>query len=404
MKDTGIYPARPSPDSDSAITAVLTALRKHLGMEVGFISEFFGDRRRIRFVTADREQTLVCPGDVIPLSVGYCQRIVDGRLPELMADTSQVAAAMEIDFTRSVPIGSHIGVPVRLASGELYGTLCCFRAKPNYKLQDRDLEVMHAFADIIAGDLSRQRSADARGQADRAVIESALARNQPAVVYQPIVDLATEIVMGLEGLARFSLVPDRSPDKWFKAADAIGMGVELELNAVRNATQSLRCIPGKAYLALNCSPTLIRSGRLASVLAGFPLSRIVLEVTEHSIVDDFDLLQRSLRPLRTEGVKLAMDDAGAGFSSLQHLVQLRPDVIKLDLSLARVVGDDATARALVAALVAFANATSASVVAEGVETPGMAASYRELGVHGAQGYYFARPMPLEELTCFLDRR
>jgi EAL domain-containing protein (putative c-di-GMP-specific phosphodiesterase class I) len=386
-------------EAEVEIAAVLTALRKHLGMEVGFISEFFAEHRQIRFVTADREQTVVRVGDMIPLDQGYCQRIVDGRLPELMADTALIPEAIAIAFTRSIPVGAHMGVAIRLASGELYGTLCCFRATPNRRLDERDLGVMRAFAEIIAGDLHRRRMAEEGRQADRALIEGAIADNEPAVVYQPIVDLRTERTVGLESLARFGMAPRRSPDQWFAAAEAVGMGVSLELNALRNASGSLVRLPGKMYLSLNCSPALIRSGRLAGALAGMPLSRIVLEVTEHAIVDDFEALHRSLQPLREGGLKLAMDDAGAGFSSLQHLMQLRPEVIKLDLSLARVVDGDATTRALVAALVAFANETGASVVAEGVEGPRAASVYRKLGVHGAQGYYFARPMPLEDVMA-----
>lgn len=387
---------RPPAEADAAIAAVLTALRKHLGLDVGFISEFLPDRRRIRFVTADATQTVVCPGMEIPLSEGYCQRIVDGRLPELMADASLVPEATAIEFTASVPVGVHLGVPIRLASGELYGTLCCFGPMPRPDLRPRDLEVMRAFAEILAGPLSASRAAEMIRNRDRAVIEGALAGQAPNLVFQPIVDLLSGRALGLEGLSRFTLPPVRPPDEWFAAAEAVGLGVELELSAVRNAIALFARIPEPLYLSLNCSPALIRSGHLAAALAGTPLSRVVLEVTEHSMVDDFEQLQQALAPMRAVGVRLAMDDAGAGFSSLQHLMQLRPELIKLDLTLARVVDRDLTTRALVAALVTFANETGSQVVAEGVEDLRAARAYQELGVHGGQGYYFAHPLPLEE--------
>lgn len=390
--DWGRLPA----EADAAIVAVLTALRRHLKLEVGFVSEFLPDRRRIRFVTADAEQTIVWPGMEIPLSDGYCQLIVDGRLPEFMPDTSLVPEAMAISFTASVPVGAHLGVPVRLESGELYGTLCCFGPSPRGDLRPHDLEVIRAFAEILAGQLSLSRAAELLRKRDREVIEGVLAEREPRMVFQPIVDLRSSRTMGMEGLSRFGVLPERRPDQWFAAAEAVGLGVELELSAVRNAMGQLARIPEPMFVSLNCSPSLIRSGRLAAALAGTPMTRVVLEVTEHSIVEDFAQLQHALAPLRELGVRLAMDDAGAGFSSLQHLMQLRPELIKLDLSLARVVDRDRTTRALVAALVAFANETGSKVVAEGVEDMRTATAYQQLGVHGGQGYYFARPQALGE--------
>jgi EAL domain-containing protein (putative c-di-GMP-specific phosphodiesterase class I) len=118
-------------------------------------------------------------------------------------------------------------------------------------------------------------------------------------------------------------------------AAEIGLGTLLELAAIRIAQSSLSAFPDHVYLAVNASPKTILSGEFANTLVGMPAERIVLEITEHAHVDDYEGLSRALEPLRSRGVRLAVDDAGAGFSSLQHILQLRPDVIKLDMALTR---------------------------------------------------------------------
>lgn len=118
------------------------------------------------------------------------------------------------------------------------------------------------------------------------------------------------------------------------------------------------------------------------------------ELTEHAAVADYVELSRALEPLRRNGMRIAVDDAGAGFSSLQHIVALVPDVIKLDMSLTRSVDTDAARRALAAALVFFSKETSSTIIAEGVETTGELEALIELGVHGAQGYLLGRPLDL----------
>ena len=149
---------------------------------------------------------------------------------------------------------------------------------------------------------------------------------------------------------------------------------------------------------MNASPKTILSGELANTLIGMPAERIVLEITEHAHVDDYEGLLRALEPLRSRGVRLAVDDAGAGFSSLQHILQLRPDVIKLDMALTRHIHLDPARRALASALVAFARNTNSRIVAEGVETALELEALRAIGIEKAQGYFLGRPMPFDDAT------
>jgi EAL domain-containing protein (putative c-di-GMP-specific phosphodiesterase class I) len=206
---------------------------------------------------------------------------------------------------------------------------------------------------------------------------------------QPIVDLATGRVVGAEALARF---PDRrAPDVHFAEADSKGILIDLEIAAVRAALRRLAELPPSAYLTVNVSPATAVSPRLAAALAGTPAHRIVLELTEHAPVADYPTLEAALSSLRARGVRVAVDDAGAGFASMRHVLSLRPDVIKLDVSITRGVDEDLRRRELVRAMVSFSRATGCTLVAEGIETEDELAALRALGVRCGQGFHLGRP-------------
>ena len=216
------------------------------------------------------------------------------------------------------------------------------------------------------------------------------------MAYQPIFDLQDGHVVGLEALARFRSPPDRSTDTWLAEAEAVGRLLELELACLRTALRDLERLPQDAYLSLNVSPATAVAPELHDVLDGLPPERLVLEMTEHARVDDYPALKAALGGFRERGIRLAIDDAGAGFASLRHIVLLHPDLIKLDMTLTRDVHVDETRRALVVALVAFGSQIGASVIAEGVETAEQLATLRQAGVQFGQGFHLARPQVLSK--------
>ena len=216
------------------------------------------------------------------------------------------------------------------------------------------------------------------------------------MAYQPIFDLQDGHVVGLEALARFRSPPDRSTDTWLAEAEAVGRLLELELACLRTALRDLERLPEDAYLSLNVSPATAVAPELHDVLDGLPPERLVLEMTEHARVDDYPALKAALGGFRERGIRLAIDDAGAGFASLRHIVLLHPDFIKLDMTLTRDVHVDETRQALVVALVAFGSQIGASVIAEGVETEEQLATLRQAGVQFGQGFHLARPNSLPE--------
>ena len=215
-----------------------------------------------------------------------------------------------------------------------------------------------------------------------------------AIVFQPIFRIATHELAGHEALARFAGDPARPPDQWLIEAAAHGLQEHFELAAIRQALSGLDHFPTQTYVSFNVSPQTLIDGPIEAVLDGHPLDRLMLEITEHALVSDYARLNTRLTSLRRKGLRLAVDDAGAGFASFRHILELKPDVIKLDISLIHNINLDPARRALASALIRFARQTGSTILAEGVETDAELAVLRELKVTKAQGYLLGRPMPV----------
>jgi EAL domain-containing protein (putative c-di-GMP-specific phosphodiesterase class I) len=206
-------------------------------------------------------------------------------------------------------------------------------------------------------------------------------------------DLLDCSIVSLEALARFWTEPMRSPSVWFAEANEVGLGAELELAAIRSALQRIDDFPEGVALALNVSPATALDPRFCELLLGVA-ERIVIEITEHAQVDDYDALAAALAPLRQRGAQLAIDDVGAGFANLRHILRLAPDIVKLDLSLTQEISRDPARLALATSLVGFAGGVGARIVAEGISSDEDLTSLRALGVDYGQGFYLARPSAL----------
>ncbi len=256
--------------------------------------------------------------------------------------------------------------------------------------------VITTYADIT-GSHVEQVPLLRKQQASRQRIQKALhGQDCLRIVFQPIVDLLNGAIVGYEALSRFSLSPERPPDQWFSEAAAIGLGVELEVHALRAALSERHRIPPETYLSLNVSPQTVMSPLLSDLLVASPCEGLVLEVTEHVGVDDYGALTAALGRLRSWGLRIAIDDAGSGYASLRHILNIRPDIIKLDIALTRGVDADPARQALAIALVSFRQDIGAVLVAEGIETRGELEVLVRLGLRHGQGYYLGRPAALPQ--------
>lgn len=389
-------------DPENSISVALRSLRTHLGMQVAYVSEFVDNRSVFRQVDAPGLEHLIKVGDSQSLDDVYCRHILEGRIPNLMPDTAAVPLAAAMPITSAVPIGKHMSVPLRLESGEVYGMFCCLGPEADGSLNERDLQTMKVFADFAANEVRREVTQKRSASAKLQRIATAIADSQMSTVYQPIFNIQRGCVVGFECLTRFSATPYRSPDVWFKEAGEVELGATLEIAAIKLALTALRLLPSGIYLGVNASPATVTSAEFAAVFEGLPAHRIVLEITEHAQVEDYDALLRAIKPLRRAGIRLAVDDAGVGYSGLQHILRLEPDLIKLDISLTRNINEDVARRALAAALVNFAEATDTEIIAEGVETMSELGTLRSLAVQKAQGYLLGRPISLADAMCTLE--
>lgn len=219
-----------------------------------------------------------------------------------------------------------------------------------------------------------------------------------SMVFQPIVDLGSDEVIAVEALARFDVTPDRSPDVWFHEAHQVGLGVELEVLAISRALSHLTALPDGVALTINAGPAVLTSPEFADMMHDVPARRVVVELTEHTAVDNYPALTAAVRALRRQGMRFAVDDTGSGYSSLAHILKLAPDFIKLDRDLVTGIDLDPVRRALAASLVAFAAETGAQIIAEGVENEYELDIVRHLAVHYAQGYHLGRPANLDAVV------
>jgi EAL domain-containing protein (putative c-di-GMP-specific phosphodiesterase class I) len=380
----------------TSLRRMLRAIRTHLGMDVAFVSRFVAGRREFRSVDSGMSKPPLQEGDAGPLGEGFCDLVVRGLLPELMHDAADVPAARALAVTEALPVGAHLSVPVRLADGTIYGTFCCFSLTPDPSLTDRDLALMRVFAEMAADQIDRELAATRACDAARRRIDAAVAEGSISTVFQPIVELHRFDVVGFEALSRFAARPLRPPDAWFAEAATIGASLAPEILATTTALSALEGLERHHFLTINVSPDTILTPDLERVLEAYPLHRVILEVTEHAAVLEYANLARTLGPLRARGLRIAIDDAGAGHASFRHVVDMAPNIIKLDMSITRGIDADRSRRALAAALIGFARETGAQIFAEGVETPAELAVLCDLGIDAAQGFLIGRPMRREE--------
>ncbi|MDP9401762.1 MAG: EAL domain-containing protein [Actinomycetota bacterium] len=370
------------------IETLLGLVCRELEMETGFIGRVAEGQRAICYVSGSGLNT----GDSDPYDETYCQLIAEGTIGPAVADTSVVPVLRDMPITHRLGIASYLGLPLRLADGSLYGTLCAYSREVKPHLVDADVRLLRLVGALVASRLEHDVQAERRSAQRRAVIETVLAAGQPDVVFQPIVDLASGDPLGYEALARFAVDPYRPPNVWMTEAAAVELGVELELQAIANALAVADGLPADRYLSLNASPSVVVTGRLVGVLVRCERP-IIVEVTEHEEARGVDL-SPALGELRATGHRIALDDAGAGYAGLTRLLELRPDVVKLDRAIIAGIDTDPVRQAMVTAGVAFVAGVGSSLVAEGVETACEAATLRALGVRVAQGYLFGRPAPV----------
>jgi FOG: EAL domain len=231
------------------------------------------------------------------------------------------------------------------------------------------------------------RPVDWAGEIDRA----AFGPHAPTMVFQPIVDLRAGRVTGFEALARFG-ESSASPETWFAQAASYGVADVLESRAIAAALRARGALPPGCFLTVNVSPDLLPSDPVMEVLtAAGDLTGVVIELTEQTELTQVAEVNAALALVRSRNAMVAVDDAGAGYAGLQRLLEIRPDMVKLDRALVDRVDQDGAKQALARMLGDLSGHLDAWLLAEGVERVQELDTFAAMGVPLGQGWLFGRP-------------
>lgn len=336
---------------------------------------------------------------------GLCMRT--GQV--LQCDDSEEDPRVNREACRKVGLRSMLVVPLRYADRGI-GVLKVM-SPYRYCYQPQDVRTLEMLATLVGAtlalamdrvalktDIARRQDAEKHAFRERAAtatrIREVIEAQRLNIVFQPVLALGTQRIVGVEALSRFPSNPALPPLRWFADAATAGLSLELELAAARKALAVLDQLPAPLYLAINVSPATLTHPQLAALLQPFDGSRIVLEITEQVQAFDYPRLSEHILALQRQGLRIALDDAGTGFASLRHLLHLSPDIIKLDLTLTRGIDAEPRRQRLAQAILSFADETNASVTIEGIETEAELETLKTLGARYGQGYQLAHPGPL----------
>jgi EAL domain-containing protein (putative c-di-GMP-specific phosphodiesterase class I) len=285
--------------------------------------------------------------------------------------------------------------PLRHA-GRPVGVMAIGSLEPHgIQVLERHLSALSHFGALASGVIGPKLAAHQHDADLRADIERVIRDHAFAPVFQPIVRLADGKPIAFEALTRFA--DGNPPERRFADADTIGLGIELESVTIRAALEASHALPSATKLSVNVSPRFVlHPGAMVAALkdASRP---IVLEITEREAIEDYKALRTAIAGLGI-AVDWAVDDAGAGYASFRHIVEIRPAYVKLDRGLVTGIGGDPIRQALVAGMLHFAASTGLQLIAEGVETDAERLTLSGLGIEFGQGYLFGRPAPAGALT------
>jgi len=287
-------------------------------------------------------------------------------------------------------------VPIRW-EGELVGILALATKNPDGPgwMASR-LPVFEELGSYAGALFGAEAEVFSRGESLRSEILSVIKDQRFHCVFQPFVNLETGNVVGYEALTRFD--DGERPDLRFLQAHSVGLGSELEALCAQTALDNALELPPEIWLSLNFSPAAIIDGHAAKVVSGVT-RHLVIEVTEHAQINNYAAIRKAFKEIGN--CELAVDDAGAGYTSLSHILELQPDFVKLDISMVRGVDTDPARQAMVAGMCHFASQSHTTLIAEGIETEAEADMLRQLGVPLGeagmlgQGYLFGRPKPFK---------
>jgi EAL domain-containing protein (putative c-di-GMP-specific phosphodiesterase class I) len=374
--------------------AIVTEISRRTGGAFVSVAQVTNDQHMQELATFNERDGIRRGGEAFPPTLaGYL--LGRARTGPWVEEVTPVGPAVPTAALQKANLELVASAPI-FAGDALVGLLSIGSVSDaNRSSRDRSARLLAAAIDYasvltaIAGpSIAGLREMDAR----RTRLQAILDRREFHSVFQPIVAVDTREVVGYEALTRFA--DGTRPDLRFAEATRAEIGPAYELAAIGVALEGLDRLP-PGFLSINVSPrTLIdRSDELRSLLRAAAARTVIVELTEHVMIEDYGTLRAALGSLG-DHVLVAVDDAGAGFASMRHILELRPAFAKLDMSLVRGIDQDDLRQGLAAGLNYFSLRTRFRLIAEGVETQAEADTLQRLGIELAQGYLYGRPEPL----------
>ncbi|MBV9346905.1 MAG: bifunctional diguanylate cyclase/phosphodiesterase [Pseudolabrys sp.] len=303
--------------------------------------------------------------------------------------------------SHNIVIGASIGIALIEKSSGSSADIMRYADMALYRAKNEGRNRACIYDSAMDADLSNRKMLEID-------LRKALENDELRLLYQPIVNASGEKTVGVEALCRWTH-PTRGeipPSEFIPIAEHSGLIIELGEWALRRACTDAKTWPG-IFVSVNVSPLQFRRAdfpaSVEAVLAqtGFDPARLMLEVTESTLIGNVDNAEAAMRRLKSLGVRLALDDFGTGYSSLQYLRRFPFDTLKIDRGFVRSIEKAADAAAIVHAIVSLGRGLGMKVTAEGVETADQQLFLRAAGVHSMQGFRFGRAVPAEEITARL---
>ena len=376
-----------STDPHDAAAALVGELGRRAGADFVGVLQLVDLGHLNVLATYDRAAGIVRGGTLPADRARYLlSRLRDGPWVEVVVsgdDGSRWPGGVELAAGAAIYAGHRVvGVLVTGLAGD--------HAADTPAQQARLLASVIDYANILSAAAGLSIAKHGRRTATRTRLQRVIATRAFYPVFQPIVELDGHRVVAHEALARFT--DGTPPDVRFAEASANGLGFDLEAATIDSALRAARELPIAVPISLNASPSLVLDRERVSAFIDMAATPIILELTEHARIEDYGALRQALGSYGAD-IRLAVDDAGAGYASLRHILELRPAFVKLDISIVRGIETDPVRQALVSGLVYFAGHTGAEMIAEGIETEAEADTI-QLGIRLGQGFLFGRPEPV----------
>lgn len=366
----------------------LDRIRESFGFDHVFVARVAGGERRVEALSPASgpewdvlraEALTLCRVDDCPvtcaaacLAPGLFAGQFAGPVPDTTAREASPAA---------------FGVPVLLSNGALYGVLGGRCERGGLSVFDVAAKLAD-FALLITVGLDLLHAEETARQKTRGLVQDVIRGGRFHPVFQPVRDVETGDVIYAEGLTRLEEAVGSGIAGLLASAHGVGLGVDLELAFARAVLAAPRA-PGP--VAVNLSEATLRTRAFDDFLMEVGAQPLIVELTEHAPVSDYAALSRVVNRMRKRGVKLAIDDAGAGFTSLRHIIDLKPDILKIDASLSARIDVDGDAVALIQFLQNYCDETGTLLVIEGIEREDQVDALRGIGVRYLQGYHVGLP-------------